>query len=123
MTLLVAAVYLIPPIIAVALALYAKSNFARMLLLFAACTFILIFVLLLVPNTDCTYQDFTFMHCTRLSATVGELFGVMQILYVLAYLLAVRSCWSSPPYSKRSRGRSGVNRPQQRPSAWPKPLS
>ena len=108
MTLLVAAVYLIPPIIAVALALYAKSNFARRLLSFAGCTFILIFALLLVPNADCTYQDFTFMHCTRLSAKLGELLGVMQILFVLAYLfggpvlLVLAAIFEALARSKRS---------------------
>lgn len=86
MTLLIGAIYVIPPIIAITLAVYAKSNFARRLLLFAGCTFIMVFVLVLIPYADCNYQDFTFMHCARLPAKVGELLGGLQILYVLAYL-------------------------------------
>lgn len=87
MTPLVAAIYLVPPALAVALSFRAKSKAGRTLLLAAGVASLVVFAVLALAYLDCEFNDFTYMNCGFLPAIIARALGLLQALFLVAYLV------------------------------------
>ena len=88
MTPLVAAVYVVPPLCAIALAKRAKSNAASAILMTAGWFCLCLFAILMIAHLNCDYRDFAFSECSHLPNGIRATLGPLQSLFALAYLFA-----------------------------------
>ena len=79
------AVYVGPSLAAIILALFAQNRFARGLLLSTGAASLLILATIALAETDCQREIATFYNCRRMPASLSQMIGLLQVLYVMGY--------------------------------------
>lgn len=83
----IAGVYALPPIVAILVSRWAKSQFVRHSVYSVAVFCLIAYAIMQVAQLNCGYNDFKFVRCATLPDVLALMVSYFHIFYSIAYLI------------------------------------